>query len=470
MYYAFYGCTSLTTVDMSSLTSIGNYGMNYTFYQNTALKTVYLSKLSSVGTSGLNNIFNGCTSLEIVDFSEATAVPTISNVNNFANTNSTYRILVPHALYDSWIAASVWSNESIKPHIEKAGLMFKANTPNSTIGIIAVGNAPSISLEYSTDGTTYSAYTVGTTITLANVDDTVVFRAGSAGNTGMASNTSDYNKFVMTGSISADGSAFYLLDKYGTVPATMPSYCFYGLFKDCSALTTAPTLPSTTLGSNCYGRMFSGCTSLTTAPSLPATTVSTYCYSEMFKGCSSLTAPPYLPATTLADGCYDSMFEGCTSLTTAILPASTLATYCYHAMFYNCSSLNKITLIYTGNFDSKFSSWVYGVAASGTLYYGGSDTTTGDSAIPTGWTVVVPSYEGFTLTAREAGSTVKLEQKKYGNSSSGSYPTVSLDYSTDNGITWQSYTIGDTITLANIGDKVSFRATTTNGAFCTHVV
>ena len=60
--------------------------------------------------------------------------------------------------------------------------------------------------------------------------------------------------------------------------------------------------------------MFQGCTSLTTAPSLPATTLANYCYSNMFSGCTSLTTAPSLPATTLANGCYSNMFKGCAKL------------------------------------------------------------------------------------------------------------------------------------------------------------
>ena len=57
-------------------------------------------------------------------------------------------------------------------------------------------------------------------------------------------------------------------------------------------------------------------------------------------------------------------------------------------MFDGCSSLNTIKIAYTGSFSTTyFNNWVNGVAASGTFYYNGSDTTTGVSAIPTGWTV-----------------------------------------------------------------------------------
>ena len=114
-----------------------------------------------------------------------------------------------------------------------------------------------------------------------------------------------------------------------------------------------------------------------------------YCYANMFQGCSSLTTAPALPATTLAQSCYYGMFQGCTALTSApALPATTLADYCYIGMFFGCSNLNTIKLGYTGSFSTTyFNNWVNGVASEGTFYYNGSDTTTGESAIPTGWTV-----------------------------------------------------------------------------------
>ena len=98
--------------------------------------------------------------------------------------------------------------------------------------------------------------------------------------------------------------------------------------------------------------MFGGCTALTTAPELPATTLAEKCYYRMFNGCTSLTQAPELKATTLADECYSSMFYGCTSLTTApALKATTLAKKCYFYMFYGCSKLQSVTMLATGGFD-----------------------------------------------------------------------------------------------------------------------
>ena len=68
------------------------------------------------------------------------------------------------------------------------------------------------------------------------------------------------------------------------------------------------------MADGCYFRMFSNCTALTTPPALPATTLAYGCYMRMFKGCTSLNTLPALPATTLVEQCYGSMFLGCTSI------------------------------------------------------------------------------------------------------------------------------------------------------------
>ena len=84
----FYGCSSLKRIKMNA--SSGNWGP-YIFY--------------------------GCTSLELVDMTGSTGVPHLVNTNNFSNTNSTYKVVVPDSLYDKWIAATNWA--SIATHIMK---------------------------------------------------------------------------------------------------------------------------------------------------------------------------------------------------------------------------------------------------------------------------------------------------------------------------------------------------------------
>src|SRR5690606_41837138 len=47
----------------------------------------------------------------------------------------------------------------------------------------------------------------------------------------------------------------------GAHPA-MTTNCFSFLFCNCTALSSAPALPATTLAKSCYYRMFAGCTGL----------------------------------------------------------------------------------------------------------------------------------------------------------------------------------------------------------------
>lgn len=217
------------------------------------------------------------------------------------------------------------------------------------------------------------------------------------------------------------------------LPATtLVRNCYASMFEDCTSLTTSPELPATTLANYCYNRMFFGtnvlpdCSNIDFSSEsvvasgglkglfartkvtdvdlerllpknnegkycLPATKLTSYCYYFMFEGCTSLTKAPELPATTLADSCYQEMFKDCTSLTTAPeLPATKLTSYCYYLMFDGCSNLNYIKMLATDiSAASCLSSWVFGVASSGTFVKNADMTSlpTGSSGIPSGWEV-----------------------------------------------------------------------------------
>ena len=145
----------------------------------------------------------------------------------------------------------------------------------------------------STDTKTWAEWT-GNEVNATEADGTYALYFRGAGNTKITASSS--NKWTLSGSsISCTGNIESLLD-YETVEAGQHP----------------------ALANSCYSYMFRGCTSLTTAPSLPATTLADSCYSSMFNGCTSLTTAPSLPATTLADSCYSYMFNGCTSIKLAI--------------------------------------------------------------------------------------------------------------------------------------------------------
>ena len=234
-------------------------------------------------------------------------------------------------------------------------LCFTSEEAGSTVAM-AVNGTPTKgqAFEYSTNGRNWSVFAPGTTtITLANVGNKVYFRGD---NTTVNESSSIYYKFVMSGKIAASGNIMSLLDKTCQSTTISNNHCYSSMFYGCTSLTTAPSLPATTLADYCYYYMFSGCRSLTTAPSLPATTLANYCYNSMFYNCTSLTTAPSLPATTLANNCYSNMFSGCTSLQVysssgtghtkawRIPTSGSASSYTSQKkMFYNCPGSYKTT-------------------------------------------------------------------------------------------------------------------------------
>ena len=90
LYYAFNGCTRLTSVGLSSLTRVtGSNALSYAFNGCTGLTSVDLSSLTTVpGSNALANAFNGCTSLTSVDLSSLTGL-TGPNALSYAFNNCT---------------------------------------------------------------------------------------------------------------------------------------------------------------------------------------------------------------------------------------------------------------------------------------------------------------------------------------------------------------------------------------------
>jgi len=182
---------------------------------------------------------------------------------------------------------------------------------------------------------------------------------------------------------------------------TIPDYALANVFSqedtpksivDISGLL----LPATSLGDHCYYRLFATASHITTVPELPATSLGQYCYYQMFLSCSALTTlPSILPATSLANYCYNNMFRGCSSITNApVLPATTLVNYCYGGMFWSCSSLRYIKMMATDiSATACLNNWVRSVGSGGTFVKNSSATwtTTGNSGVPSGWTIQTES-------------------------------------------------------------------------------
>jgi hypothetical protein len=67
------------------------------------------------GVTGIDsNAFYGCYGMAFYDFRASESVPTLFKTNAFSNIPSDCKIVVPDALYDTWIAATNWSTYASK--------------------------------------------------------------------------------------------------------------------------------------------------------------------------------------------------------------------------------------------------------------------------------------------------------------------------------------------------------------------
>ena len=244
-------------------------------------------------------------------------------------------------------------------------------------------------IEYSTDNVTWSS-----TKPSIPANGRVYIRANAT--YWATSSTSSY-KISSNRNFNVGGNIMSLL--YGSnftgnetsFPDPSIGYIFHYMFRLNSSVKSAENLVLTVANAdNCYRKMFHSCSALTTAPALPATTLATNCYYLMFYGCTSLTTAPALPATTLVSGCYREMFSKCTALTTApALPATTLVDRCYVRMFLDCTSLSSVTVGATSWETSYSFNWLVNVSATGTFTKPSVTTIPeGINGIPSGWTVV----------------------------------------------------------------------------------
>ena len=269
--------------------------------------------------------------------------------------------------------------------------------------------------------------------------------------------------FSSTGRFNVRGNIMSML--YGDnfenqVDLTGKTICFNRLFDSCTTLVDASKmlLPATSLSEYAYYGLFKDCTNLTSAPKLPATTLAEGCYYFMFYGCTSLVNAPALPATTLANSCYGSMFQGCTNLKyTPELPATTLTNYCYYGMFEGCSNLNEIRMLATDiSAENCLSKWVEGVSPTGTFYRNPEMTSlpTGVNGIPEGWTVWSTGEDGTSVIGTSNETTyLTLEPLETGTFS---FSRDGLEYST-NGDSWVGLPAGEQTVTVNSGDKVYFK-------------
>ena len=165
-------------------------------------------------------------------------------------------------------------NPTPPPFVPKRYLTFTALEDDVTIGYIYFSEDyevqdAGLNIEYSLDnGDTWQPYEMALTeedanlITLQN-RESVMFRGNNANLAYYIEEQDDYQgtKFIIDGLVLANGDVTSLLNGIGG-DLNQPEYCYYYMFHGCTGLTTAPSLPATTLATSCYTSMFNGCNNL----------------------------------------------------------------------------------------------------------------------------------------------------------------------------------------------------------------
>ena len=316
-------------------------------------------------------------SLEVVDGESTTTEKYTTTPTTFvAGKSYTYQLTVgKNKISVSGISVADWNTGTITDNGKAELVPFVTFTADGEQKFKMTTNDRSYTisrLEYSVNDGEWATVEAGTEVTFGGPHGDLRLRGTNTN--GTASADDPYSTITFTDKnvkVACTGDIRTLLNwkNYSTVDTQNARFC--KLFYGCTALTSAPDLPATTLANECYSRMFSGCTSLEKAPELKATTLANNCYSFMFYGCTSLTSAPELKATKLVASCYKSMFSGCTSLEKAPeLKATTLASQCYESMFNGCTKLSSVTMLAPSNQISLATDCCYNW-----LYNAGNDPT-----------------------------------------------------------------------------------------------
>lgn len=174
-------------------------------------------------------------------------------------------------------------------------LTIESIDDNNTIYFTASNTALTRTISASTDnGTTWTAYTSSTGRTMLatlNRGDKLLLKGNNETYTTVL--WTDYRTNIIESleRFNVYGNIMSLIsgDSFSNADTLVSANTFYQFFQETGVVNAENlVMPATTLKNYCYYGMFQNCTAMTTAPELPATTLVQSCYQGMFSGCTSL--------------------------------------------------------------------------------------------------------------------------------------------------------------------------------------
>ncbi len=299
--YAFYGCSSLASVSMPSVTSIGSYA----FYGCSSLASVDMPSVTSIGSYA----FSGCISLASV------AIPaTVTSIGN-------------GAFYRCASLASIDVDPGNAGYSSSDGVLFdkaKKSLIAYPAGKRDVGYTIPATVTRIGDYAFYgcaSLASVAIPATVTRIGDDAFYGCASLASVTIPDAVTSIGDHAFRGCSSLASVA---------IPATVTrigNYAFYG----CSSLVSV-TIPDavTSIGDSA----FYGCSSLASV-SIPGSVTSIGNYT--FWECSSLASVDMPSVTSIGR----SAFYRCTSLVSVDMPSAISFSPC---AFYGCASLASVTI------------------------------------------------------------------------------------------------------------------------------
>ena len=455
-YSMFNGCTSLTTApSILPATTLADSCYNQMFSGCTSLTTGPELPATTLASTCYQNMFKGCTSLTTAPELPATTLAYNCYNQMFRDCSSLNYIKMlatdksANGCLWNWVSGVSSTGTFVKytnmtslstgtSGIPSGWTVVDVINTDNYLTILALEDGLTASFsgkacQYCVDGdNNWIDLPAGTATQAINQGQTLSFKGNL-----IPISYSGIGTFTINKQCNLEGNCMSILfgdDAANNYSLSGKDYAFYRLFRNCTTIieVSESFLPATTLVHSCYEQMFSGCTSLTTAPELPATTLAQTCYSSMFKGCTSLTTGPELPATTLAKNCYYLMFNGCSNLN-------------YIKMFATDISASNCL----GN-------WVSGVSNTGTFVKNANMTSlpTGDSGIPSGWTVVdviTFTVDGVECQAEEGMTFYDWAMSDYYDDSCRLSVISAMGYYLRDGIIEGNVSPGDAISIVSGG-------------------
>ena len=195
----------------------------------------------------------------------------------------------------------VWGGEEPTP--AETPLCFTAEGSNATVALVSGDFAPKVSMQYSTDNSTWSSYTLGTTVTLANKGDKVYFRAADVnqrtGNNNIYRWEENYNNYFNCNNVSVSGKLVSVLRKDMDESLTYTSEpciykCLFRNFKNNNKQIVSAKdlhLPNlSAFSAQEFMGMFANST-LSAAPAFPQRYSASYqTFGYMFENCDKLSS------------------------------------------------------------------------------------------------------------------------------------------------------------------------------------